>query len=291
MSNYFKFLPDVYVRTSSYRQNNVDPYTLGKNLFRRIKIKDNLEDSILGFTQYTIPNGLRPDQVALEFYGDMSMDWVVLLTNNIINVYEDWPMEENELYEYLVSTYGSEDAANDIHHWETQRIKDPRGRVVLKDGIQVPENFTYRFADGTLYDKEATVRPVSNYEYHAEINEQKRNIYLLKREYLGAFVEEFESLVQYLPNQETEEFEQIKLSRDTVQEQFINVKPTYSTNIGQTSSIEFAAQEDYSSRIFDTNGDTIQEGDVLADGSTVAVTTAGQVDNTTSQNAFGSSGY
>ena len=291
MSNYFKFLPDVYVRTSSYRQNNVDPYTLGKNLFRRIKIRDNLEDSILGFTQYTIPNGLRPDQVALEFYGDMSMDWVVLLTNNIINVYEDWPMEEGELYDYLVSTYGSDDEANAIHHWETQRIKDTQGRVVLKEGTQVPETFTYRFADGTVYDKEATVRPVSNYEYHSEINEQKRNIYLLKREYLGAFVEEFESLVQYLPNQETEEFEQIKLSKDTVQEQFINVKPTYSTNIGQTSSIEFAAQEDYSSKIFDTSGASIEEGDVLADGSTVAVTTAGQVDNTTSQNAFGSSGY
>ncbi len=291
MSNYFKFLPDVYVRTSSYRQNNVDPYTLGKNLFRRIKIRDNLEDSILGFTQYTIPNGLRPDQVALEFYGDMSMDWVVLLTNNIINVYEDWPMEEGELYDYLVSTYGSDDEANAIHHWETQRIKDTQGRVVLREGTQVPENFTYRFADGTVYDKEATVRPVSNYEYHSEINEQKRNIYLLKREYLGAFVEEFESLVQYLPNQETEEFEQIKLSKDTVQEQFINVKPTYSTNIGQTSSIEFAAQEDYSSKIFDTSGASIEEGDVLADGSTVAVTTAGQVDNTTSQNAFGSSGY
>ena len=275
MSNYFKYLPDVYVRTSSYRQNNVDPYTLGKNLFRRIKIKDNLEDSILGFTQYTIPYGFRPDQVALEFYGDMSMDWVVLLTNNIINVYEDWPMEEGELYEYIVSTYGSEDEANSVHHWVTQRIKDNRGRVVLKDGIQVPESFTYKYPDGTLYDKEATVRPVSVYEYHAEQNEGKRNIYLLKREYLGSFIEEFETLVQYLPNQETEEFEQIKMSKNTVQEQFINVKPTYSTNIGQTSSIEFAAQEDYSSKIFDTSGASISEGDVLADGSTVAVTTSG----------------
>ena len=274
MSNYFKYLPDVYVRTSSYRQNNVDPYTLGKNLFRRIKIKENLEDSILGFTQYTIPNGARPDQVALEFYGDMSMDWVVLLTNNIINVYEDWPMEENELYEYIVSTYGESDVER-VHHWVTQRIKDTRGRVVLKDGIEVPENFTYKFPDGTTYPKEDTVRPVTVYEVHSEDNEAKRNIYLLKREYLGAFIEEFESLVQYLPNQETNELKQFKLSKDTVQEQFINVKPTYTTNIGQTSSIEFAAQEDYSSRIFDTSGASISEGDVLSDGSTVAVTDAG----------------
>ena len=289
MSNYFKYLPDVYVRTSSYRQNNVDPYTLGKNLFRRIKIKDNLDDAILGFTQYTIPNGMRPDQVALEFYGDMSMDWVILLTNNIINVYEDWPMEENELWEYLVSTYG-ETEASAVDHWVTQRIKDGKGRVVLKEGIEVPENFTYKFPDGSVYDKEMTVRPVTTYEMHSDDNEKKRNIYLLKREYLGAFVEEFEELVQYLPNQETNELKQFKKSTDTVQEQFINVKPTYSTNIGQTSSIEFAAQEDYSSRTFNTSGATISEGDVLSDGSTVIVTTstAGVDDNTTTTNQYGS---
>ena len=288
MSNYFKYLPDVYVRTSSYRQNNVDPYTLGKNLFRRIKIKDNLDDAILGFTQYTIPNGMRPDQVALEFYGDMSMDWVILLTNNIINVYEDWPMEENELWEYLVSTYG-ETEASAVDHWVTQRIKDGKGRVVLREGIEVPEDFTYKFPDGSVYDKEMTVRPVTTYEMHSNDNEKKRNIYLLKREYLGAFVEEFEELVQYLPNQETNELKQFKKSTDTVQEQFINVKPTYSTNIGQSSSIEFAAQEDYSSRTFDTSGATISAGDVLSDGSTVIVTTstAGVDDNTTTTNQYG----
>ena len=71
------------------------------------------------------------------------------------------------------------------------------------------------------------------------------------------------------------ELEQFKKSENTVQEQFINVKPTYTTNIGQTSSIEFAAQEDYSSRIFDTSGASISEGDVLSDGSTVAVTSSG----------------
>ena len=82
--SYFNNLPDVYVRTSSYRQDNVDPYTLAKNLFRRIKIREELDDVILGFTQYTIKNNQRPDQVAGEVYGDMGKDWVVLICNNII---------------------------------------------------------------------------------------------------------------------------------------------------------------------------------------------------------------
>ena len=289
MSNYFSYLPNVYVRTSSYRQNNVDPYFLAKNVFRRIKIREDLEDVLLGFEQYTIENNQRPDQVALEFYGDMGMDWVVLLCNNVINVYEDWPMTEEELYSYIVSAYGGEDKANAVHHWVTQRIKDGKGRVVLRDGIQVPENFTYRFPDGSLYDKEMTVRPVSVYDHEREKNDYKRNIYLLKKEYLGSFIEEFEELVTYLPNGETEEFDGAKKSRDTVQEQFITVKPTYSTNIGQSSSIDFAAQEDYSSRTFNTSGETISAGDVLADGTTVVTTsTAGVDDNTTTTNQYGS---
>ena len=86
---YFSNLPDVFVRTSSYRQNNVDPYKLAKNIFRRIKIRDELDDVILGFSQYTIKNNQRPDQVAGEIYGSMGLDWVVLLCNNIINVYDD----------------------------------------------------------------------------------------------------------------------------------------------------------------------------------------------------------
>ena len=204
-------------------------------------------------------------------------------------MYEDWPMTEEELYSYIVSAYGGEDKANAVHHWVTQRIKDGKGRVVLRDGIQVPENFTYRFPDGSLYDKEMTVRPVSVYDHEREKNDYKRNIYLLKKEYLGSFIEEFEELVTYLPNGETEEFDGAKKSRDTVQEQFITVKPTYSTNIGQSSSIDFAAQEDYSSRTFNTSGETISAGDVLADGTTVVTTsTAGVDDNTTTTNQYGS---
>ncbi|BCU94972.1 MAG: hypothetical protein CM15mV7_0670 [uncultured marine virus] len=49
MSNYFSYLPNVYVRTATYRQNNVDPYILTKNLFRRVKIRDDVEGFITGF--------------------------------------------------------------------------------------------------------------------------------------------------------------------------------------------------------------------------------------------------
>lgn len=271
MSNYFKQLPNVYVRTSSYRQNSVDPYVLAKNIFRRIAIRENLEDIILGFTQYTVRNNDRPDQVALEYYDSMQYDWVVLLVNNIINIYDEWPMNEHELQNYIERKY--EGHASGVHHWVTQEVRDNAGRLVLKGDIQVPENFTYTKYDGTVVPKELLVRPISNYDFEYEQNEQKRNIYLLRKDYLGQFVEEFGNLVKYLPNEETDPDTLDKRSYNAVSEAFIPVKPTYSTNIGQTPSIAFASQQDFSSKVFGSSAATIDEGDTLATGAVVARTT------------------
>ena len=286
--SYFSYLPNVQVRTSSYRTNNVDPYKLAKNIFRRIKIRENLDDIILGFNQYTIKNNQSPDQVSFEIYGTMEYDWVVLLTNNIINLYDEWPMSEDELERYIDSEY--EEDADSVHHWVTQKITDTRGRTLLRDGRIVSEDFTYTRPDGTAIPKEDLVRPISVYDYESEKNDYKRNIYLLRKEYVSGFIEEFSNLVDYLPNDEVDFDTQTKKTKDSVQEQFISVKPSYSTNIGQSSSIDFASEADYSSRTFDTSAATIGEGDVLADGSTVVTTGVAGVSSNigTTTNQYGS---
>ena len=285
--SYFSYLQNVEVRVSSYRVNNVDPFKIAKNIFRRIKIREELDDVILGFQQYTVKNNQRPDEVALDAYGDMKLDWVVLLCNNIINLYDEWPMSEDELERYIDSEY--EEEADSVHHWVTQEVKDTKGRVLLKAGQEVPENFTYRRLDGTYLPKDTIIRPISVYDHETEKNDYKRNIYLLRKTYLTGFIQEFKNLCKYLPNVETDPETQSKKSLDTVEEQFVTTKPTYSTNIGQTSSIDFASESDYSSRTFDTSGATISEGDVLADGTTVVTTsTAGITSSSDPINQYGS---
>ena len=285
MSNYFSYLPEVYVRTTSYRQNNVDPYSLAKNIFRRIKIREDLSDIIMGFSQYTIKNNQRPDQVAYDFYGDMQYDWVVLLCNNILNVYDEWPMTEDELERYIDSEYENPDS---IHHWVTQKIRDTKGRVLIKPGMEVPENWSYTRPDGTVVGKADTVRPISVYDYESERNNYKRNIYLLRKQYLGGFVEEFKNLVDYLPNSETNEETNAKKSKNTVQEQFVTVKEAYVTNIGLDSTIDFASEQDYSSRTFDTSAATIGEGQTLSDSSVTVTTSTTNDSPTTTSNQYGS---
>tara|TARA_B100001059_G_C17836325_1_gene588398 strand:+ start:4840 stop:5796 length:957 start_codon:yes stop_codon:yes gene_type:complete len=268
MSNYFSYLPDVFVRTSSYRTGNNDPYVQAKNLFRRIKIRDDISDIILGFEKYIIQHNERPDQIADRVYGNVEYDWVVLLTNNIINVYDEWPMTEQEMYAYMVRKYGAKHVES-IHHWVTQEIKSTRGDVILRDGYEVAQDFEYSRPDGTLIPKEELVRPVSNYDYELALNDYKRGIHLLKPQYIDAFVEEFEKLVEYLPSNEVDPATGIKKTAAAVAEAFTNVKPTYETLVGQIPSIQFASSAEYTSRSFGSSDPTISEGDVLADGSTV----------------------
>ena len=298
MANYFSYLPDVFVRTKSYRTGTNDPYVLAKNLFRRIKIRDDLSDVILGFEKYTIKNNQRPDQVADEVYGNVNYDWVVLLVNNIINIYDDWPMTEQELYNYMVRKYGKDDVES-IHHWVTQEVRSTRGDIQLRADIQVPEDFQYARPDGTMVPKAELVRPMSNYDYESGLNDYKRGIHVLKPQFLNSFIEEFEDLVEYLPSNEVDPLTGIKRSVDTVAEAFTSVKPTYQTLVGQTPSIQFASTAEYTSRNFGSTDPTISQGDVLADGSTVAVTagtgstavtqTAGTT-TTTETNQYGSAG-
>ena len=199
MSNYFTYLPDVYVRTQTYRTNNNDPYVLAKNIFRRIKIRDDVEYLVTGFTQYTIKNQQRPDQIAEEFYSDPSYDWVILITNNITNIYSEWPMSEYELYDYCERKYGANNVEN-THHWETREIRGPKNVVLLREGIQVPESFSYKRPDGTTMLKDHVVKEVTNFEYENNENEFKRNIYVLREPYLEEFVNEFQELVGYEDN-------------------------------------------------------------------------------------------
>lgn len=281
MSNYFTFLPNVYVRNSSYRRDNVDPYVLAKNIFRRIKIRDNLDDVVLGFEQYTVPNNERPDQTAWKFYGNMAYDWVVLICNNIINVYDEWPMTEDELYKFASARYSNID---DIHHWETQEIKSPRGDVMLKSGMTVSETFTYNRPDGTPVLKEDLLFPVTNWEYEVRDNDYKRNIYLLRPQYLTEFVEEFLNLCEYLPNSEVDENGD-KVTQGAVREVFKTVKDEYSTDIGNIPSVEFAATGEYTSRTFTRESLGIGEGQTLADGTTTVTTGAAGTASSTTQTA------
>ena len=194
---YFRELPELDYQSFLSDSNSSSRYLRVKNLFRRTKIRDDLQNVFTLFNKYEIVEGARPDTVAEEFYGSAELDWVVLMTAGIINVRNDWPLSSKELYDYSLEVY--EDSLNDVRHWETKEIKDLNDKLILPKGKVVNSTFTIPNPD--VYNATLNpVTPVTNYEYEVLKNNKKRSIYILKREYLQQFLNDMRDEMIYSPS-------------------------------------------------------------------------------------------
>ena len=192
---YFRELPDVEYQSPFATRISSSSYVKAKNIFRRMKIRDDLQNIFTVFDKYEIREGARPDTIAEEIYGKSDLDWVVLLSANIINVRDQWPLSSRDLYEYTVSKYGLENI-NRVHHYETKEIKNSNGNIVLPKGKTVDKDF--KIPNPNLPDQFLNpVSTISNYAYETKENEKKETIYLLKPSYLQQFLNDMRNEMVY----------------------------------------------------------------------------------------------
>lgn len=199
--SYFSLLPNFQYINPVQTGGRKKQYVEAKNLFMRMKIKDSAAQFATNFTKYSIEEGERPDNVALKLYGDPNYDWVVLLTANIINARDEWPLSTRLLYDYAADKY--EEDLNATRHFETKEIKDSKGRLLLPGG-QVVDS-TFRIPDPE--NPGLTINPtvgVSNWLVEVRKNNEKRTIKVLRKEYLSSFVGEVRDFLQY---QESSQFD------------------------------------------------------------------------------------
>ncbi len=176
----------------------VESRVIVKNLFKRSKLRTDLDQAITAFNYYNVKEGMRPDMVAQELYDNPELDWVVLTSSNITNIRNEWPLNHNDLQEYMLEKYGSEANMMKVHHHETREIRDEYDRVVIPAGLQVDEGFTFKYKN--FSNSIVTVNPVSaitNYQYEVKLNDKKRRIRVLKSEYLSAFISEHREIMTY----------------------------------------------------------------------------------------------
>lgn len=191
---YFRELPDLQYQSLLPHRSSSDEYVTVKNLFRRVKLRDDLQNVFTIFDKYQIKSGARPETVAEELYGSVRYDWVVLITAGITRVRDQWPLADKDLYDYALNIYGND--LNNVHHYETTEVKDSEGRLILPSGKVVDSNFTIPNPSNRL----ATLNPVvgiSNYEYEVRKNEQKRSIYVLRKIYLQQFINDTRKAMVY----------------------------------------------------------------------------------------------
>ena len=200
-NSYFRQLPELdYPSLANDRKSAYD-YQVVKNIFKRAVIRNDIFDELVAFTKYSVQGDERPDQVAYNFYGDSGLDWVVLTTNNIIHVRDEWPMGNQDFLTYLNGKYTSQEISN-IHHYETKLIRDSRGRLIQPEGLTVPAGHSVTFLDNGVLRTESQLTSFTFFEHETDLNDKKREISILKREYLSLFLEDFAEIMEYKPSEQ-----------------------------------------------------------------------------------------
>jgi len=200
-NSYFRQLPELDYPSLVNDRNSVYDYQVVKNLFKRAVIRDDIFDEVTAFTKYSVKGDERPDQVAYNFYNDSGLDWVILTTNNIVHVRDEWPMGNHDFLTYLNTKYTEEELAN-IHHYETKLIRNSRGQLIQPEGITVPEDHSITFLDNGVSRTETQITSFTFLENEIRLNDNKRNINVLKQEFLTLFLENISDIMEYKPSRQ-----------------------------------------------------------------------------------------
>ena len=195
---YFDELPNISYPSLLSANNKVEDRVTVKNIFRRSKLRSDVDQVLTAFNYYYVKEGYRPDMVAEEIYDDPELDWVVLTSNNITNIRDQWPLTHNDLHNYMLEKYGSEENILGISHYETRKIVDEYNRIVMPAGLEVDADFTFQYKNYS--NSMITVNPavaVTYYDHEVKVNEDKRKIKILKPEFLSVFITDHQNLMNY----------------------------------------------------------------------------------------------
>jgi len=191
MSEFFSNYPRIAYDISG-TNSTVPDYDVAVNLLIRNKLKTAVEDDVAIYYPYIVPEGMRPDVLSFQYYGDTIYTWAIYLMNNIIDPYWEWPLSYKDLREYLIDKYGSiETAKSQIHHYEyTARAR------AEKTGTSDPVSAYKLEIDYQTYTETAVDEReiIYSYGYEQDLNETKREIQLIDVAYIQSVQEEARGL-------------------------------------------------------------------------------------------------
>ena len=195
-NSYFKQLPNLdYPSLKNDRKSAYD-YEIVKNLFKRAVLRDDVYGSLVNFEKYSVRDDERPDQIAYDFYNDSNLDWVILTTNNIVHVRDEWPMGSQDFLTYLNAKYTAAELTN-IHHYETKVIRDASNNLIQPAGVYVDSDHSITYVDNDVTKTKSEITSVTFLEHETNENDKKRNINILRRELLDTFFRDINNIMVY----------------------------------------------------------------------------------------------
>lgn len=169
---YFQKFPGILYDIKNNKDEN-----LVTNILHKSRVRKIVRDNAAVVYSYVIKDGETPEILAHKYYGNSQLHWLILIPNNILNVYYDWPMNYNDFNNTMISMFG--DIRNSklaLHHYE-----DAFGNTI----------------DKTTYDALPSNErsSISAYDYYFGLNENKRNIVLIDKIYADRIDNELTKLL------------------------------------------------------------------------------------------------
>ena len=197
---YFSNLTDfLYVNRTVDGRSEGD-FSVVKNFFKRAKLRDDIFQDLAFFTKYIVIGDDRPDTVATKIYDDPTLDWVVLLSNNIVSIQSEWPLGQAAFNTYVNEKYGDETTLySGIHHYESREVKANDGTIIIPSGARVSVGQSVSFFDEDSSQqiiRTDVAMPITNYMFEEKLNDEKRNIFILKPIYLNILFDDIDQIMR-----------------------------------------------------------------------------------------------
>ena len=183
-------LPELLYNISS---KPLDPdFLFVKNIWRRAEILTEFKSQITIFNEITVRDGERPEDIATAFYNNPFYNWTVLIANDVVDVYSQWPRSITQLQDFINQKYDNPQATK--HHVTTQ-VKDAKNNVIVEAGKVVASNYQISYYNGSTTVTATPVVSVSNEQFEFEENAKKSRIQIIKPQLIEDFVENYYSIL------------------------------------------------------------------------------------------------
>ena len=218
MAKYFEYFPKVLYDINQYQRRE---YNLSTNILFRIRLIREVVRNASSYYQYTIKDGDKPEILAEKVYDDPEAHWIILYANDIIDPQYDWPLDQRSFNKHIIDKYGSiAYAKTNFHHYEKviERLNSTTNTTTTKriiidqtqlsddapeppydayDQLSETQDVSTFTINGDTITETIYRNAVSYYDYENELNEAKRNIKIIKKEFYSRIVNEFKFFTNY----------------------------------------------------------------------------------------------
>ena len=171
----------------------LDPdFLVVKNIWRRAQVLTEFKSQVTIFTEVTVGDGERPEDLATQYYGNPFYNWTILVMNDITDYYAQWPKSTVQLQEFINAKYDNGQATK--HHVTTE-VKDANENVIVPAGKIVPSNFQVVYYNGSTTVTATPVVSVTNAQYEFDLNAKKQTIQMVKPDLIEDFVEVYNQIL------------------------------------------------------------------------------------------------